>query len=81
MLNPQLQGDVLAKAEGIVLIDEVDLHLHPKWQQLVLADLNRIFPKLQFVVTTHAPSVIASVRDGRLIAIDGENVYRSVVSR
>ena len=47
----------------------------------MLADLNRIFPKLQFVVTTHAPSVIASVRDGRLIAIDGENVYRSEVSR
>ena len=77
MLNPQLQGDVLTETEGIVLIDEIDLHLHPKWQQLVLVDLNRIFPKVQFVVTTHAPSVITSVRNGRLIAIDGENVRQS----
>jgi predicted ATP-binding protein involved in virulence len=45
-----------------VLIDEVDMHLHPGWQQTVLTDLSAAFPKLQFVVTTHSPQVLSSIR-------------------
>lgn len=70
-LNPQLGNAVLAETEGIVLIDEVDLHLHPQWQQLVLKDLADTFPRLQFVVTTHSPSVISSASDSQLIIVDG----------
>jgi predicted ATP-binding protein involved in virulence len=70
-LNPQLGNAALAETEGIVLIDEVDLHLHPQWQQLVLKDLADTFPRLQFVVTTHAPSVISSTSDSQLIIVDG----------
>lgn len=61
VLNPQLLGSVCSQTDGIVLIDEVDLHLHPEWQQQILADLTAIFPKVQFIVTTHAPAVISSV--------------------
>ena len=46
---------------AIVLIDEVDLHLHPRWQQRVLGDLRRTFPNTQFIVTTHSPQVITTV--------------------
>jgi predicted ATP-binding protein involved in virulence len=50
------------RTHGIVLIDEVDMHLHPGWQQTVLTDLSTAFPKLQFVVTTHSPQVLSSIR-------------------
>lgn len=46
---------------AIALIDEVDLHLHPKWQQVILRDLRRTFPGTQFIVTTHSPQVLTSV--------------------
>lgn len=60
----------MLQTEGIVLIDEIDLHLHPSWQQRVLSDLNKIFPKLQFIVTTHAPAVINTVKSDSLIILD-----------
>jgi predicted ATP-binding protein involved in virulence len=47
--------------QGVVLIDEIDMHLHPSWQQRVLKDLQNIFPKIQFIVTTHSPQVLSSV--------------------
>lgn len=51
----------LQYAPGVVLIDEVDLHLHPAWQQRVLTDLLRVFPLTQFIVTTHSPQVLSTV--------------------
>lgn len=73
-LNPQLSGEVLKETEGVVLIDEVDLHLHPEWQQRILTDLVEIFPKVQFIVTTHAPAIINSTPRGELLVIDGDDV-------
>lgn len=76
ILNPQLLDKVLDKVDGVVLIDEVDLHLHPAWQQRILGDLMAIFPKVQFVVTTHAPIIINSVNSENLIILeDGEATY------
>lgn len=60
-LNPQLGEDAVVGTPGIVLIDEVDMHLHPFWQQTVLLDLQKAFPKVQFIVTTHSPQVLSSV--------------------
>ena len=54
------------EAVGIVLIDEVDLHLHPTWQRKALFQLQRAFPKLQFIVTTHSPLVLGGVPDGQI---------------
>jgi len=53
--NPHLKNPL--NKEAIVLIDEIDLHLHPKWQQTILPDLIQTFPKTQFIVTTHSPQV------------------------
>ena len=58
---PGVTPEQLLRAEGIVLIDEVDLHLHPSWQQRILGDLRRTFPCLQFIVSTHSPQVVSSV--------------------
>lgn len=60
-LNPHLGVEAARETEGIVLIDEVDMHLHPSWQQTVLASLEEAFPKIQFIVTTHSPQVLTSV--------------------
>lgn len=76
ILNPQLLDDVLTKTEGIVLIDEIDLHLHPTWQKRILKDLMSIFPKVQFVVSTHAPEVINSVKRDSIVILK-DNVVLS----
>jgi predicted ATP-binding protein involved in virulence len=60
-LNPQLEADVIKQTEGIVLIDEIDLHLHPKWQRQVVGRLLDTFPKLQFVASSHSPFIIQSL--------------------
>lgn len=73
MLNPQLAERTLELTPGVVLIDELDLHLHPKWQRRVIGDLRRTFPMLQFICTTHSPFLIQSLRSGEeLIVLDGQ---------
>jgi len=69
-LNPQSEIHVIQKTEGIVLIDEIDLYLHPKWQRIVIEQLLRTFPKVQFVAGTHSPFIIQSLRQGKLIQLD-----------
>lgn len=59
LLNPSNENPL--DGEGIVLIDEIDLHLHPSWQQTVILNLQKTFPKLQFIVTTHSPQVLSTV--------------------
>jgi len=54
---------------ALVLIDEVDLHLHPKWQQTVLADLRRTFRGTQFIVTTHSPQVLTTVNRENILIL------------
>lgn len=61
ILNEPDGADAPSRVEGVVLIDEVDLHLHPRWQRTVLTGLRTTFPRLQFVVTTHSPQVLSSV--------------------
>lgn len=73
VLNPHAGKETLAKTPGIVLIDEIELHLHPSWQQQILPTLQRIFPKIQFIVTTHSPQVVSSVpRECVRIVSDGQ---------
>ena len=62
-LNPHLGDSALRETEGVVLIDELDLYLHPIWQERVVDDLKRTFPKLQFIVTTHSPIIIANAEE------------------
>ena len=60
-LNPHLGAEATIKTHGIVMIDEVDMFLHPSWQQSVLGSLQEAFPKIQFIVTTHSPQVLSTV--------------------
>lgn len=77
LLNPQLLDKVLSETEGIVLIDEIDLHLHPTWQKRILKDLMNIFPKVQFIVSTHAPEVINSVKSDSIVILKGNTAVSS----
>ena len=58
---PAATPEILLQIPGIVLVDEIDLHLHPSWQQRIIGDLQRTFPNIQFIVTTHSPQVVSSV--------------------
>lgn len=68
-LNPAMGADVL-KTPGVVMIDEIDLHLHPRWQARILEDLLSIFPNVQFITTTHSPLVVASVPKGNILMLE-----------
>ena len=72
--NPEMK-DPAAMAEAIVLIDEIELHLHPGWQRRIVANLARTFPKCQFIATTHSPQVIGEVEHGRIHIIADGQVY------
>ena len=62
--------EVLSRTPGLVLIDELDAHLHPKWQRSVVGDLKRMFPSIQFVCTSHSPFVIQSLAPDELRTLD-----------
>ena len=61
---------VLQQTPGMVLIDEIDVHLHPKWQRQVIRDLKETFPRIQFVCTSHSPFIIQSLDAGELRSLD-----------
>ena len=69
LLNPDITENV-EEAKGIVLIDEVDMHLHPKWQWNIVSALAETFPNVQFILTTHSPIVISSAKEAKLILLD-----------
>jgi predicted ATP-binding protein involved in virulence len=73
ILNPNLGLDVIEKTSGVVLIDEIDLHLHPKWQKEIVKILITLFPKVQFIATSHSPFIIQSLRSGSIIKLDESN--------
>jgi predicted ATP-binding protein involved in virulence len=60
-LNPHFGTEAAKLTPGVMMIDEVDMHLHPEWQQLILAALQDAFPLIQFIVTTHSPQVSSTV--------------------
>jgi len=72
-LNPHLQN-APKETSGIILIDEIDMHLHPKWQQTVLTDMMKAFPLMQFVVTTHSPQVLSTVKKEQIRILDDNRV-------
>jgi predicted ATP-binding protein involved in virulence len=71
VLNPHLGPAATQETSGVVLVDELDLHLHPRWQRNIAEDLRRAFPKLQFIVTTHSPFIVQSMKIGEVLSLDG----------
>lgn len=70
ILNPELENR--GQINGVVLIDEIDLHLHPKWQWNVIEALRKTFENVQFIIATHSPIVISSSKEANLILLDNE---------
>lgn len=68
----------LTDVPGVVLIDEVDLHLHPAWQREVIPTLSQVFPRLQFVLTTHSPIVVGTVSSANVYLLEAEEDGTSV---
>ncbi len=66
---------VLAQTPGVVLIDELDVHLHPKWQRRACHDLQRVFPKIQFIGTTHSPQIVGSIQPDEIIRLLPEGIH------
>lgn len=87
MANPNPNEDPLL-ASAIILIDEIDLHLHPLWQREVLPQLRKVFPHCQFIITTHSPFVLSSSESGNTLYLIenhqirpvAENIHGSEVS-
>lgn len=76
-LNPWMTLKQLTESEfGVVTIDEIDLHLHPKWQSKAIKLIQTLFPKVQFFVTTHSPTVVANFENGTLYVIDDNKIYK-----
>ena len=69
-LNPHLKTEAVREVQGIVLIDEIDLHLHPRWQRIIVPALLQAFPYLQFVATTHSPFIIQSLSEGVMLDLN-----------
>lgn len=77
ILNPQFGNEAAKKTRGIVLIDEIDMHLHPSWQQVVIGALREAFPLIQFVITTHSPQVLSTVPSKciRILETEGDGLW------
>jgi predicted ATP-binding protein involved in virulence len=72
--NPALENP--SEGEAIVLIDELDLHLHPSWQRLVIPNLSKTFPNCQFILTTHSAQILSDVQPEKILLLDtsGEDI-------
>ena len=74
ILNEQDGGEAPALVEGVILIDEIDLHLHPRWQRVALKGLRTVFPRLQLIVTTHSPQVLSSAENRQVRHLVGGKI-------
>lgn len=75
--NPTMNNPL--EATGIILIDEIDLHLHPRWQRTILRQLQSVFPNVQFIVTTHSPVILQGAADiAQIVVLDGKTIHSEV---
>ncbi|MFA8451403.1 MAG: AAA family ATPase [Bacteroidales bacterium] len=72
VLNAHLKEKCLRETKGVVIIDEIETHLHPSWQQNIINELSRVFPKIQFVISTHSPIVLSAAK-ANVIGLDNNH--------
>jgi hypothetical protein len=77
-MSPHLTMEKRITAEGVVLIDEVDAHLHPSWQRTIGFMLQKVFPNIQFIVSTHSPFVVQAASEGGLFVLRSTPTSNSV---
>lgn len=80
LLNPHLGNDVLKNTPGIVLIDELDMHLHPKWQRMITNGLKTAFPEVQFIVASHSPQILGELTPEEIILLSPLGITHPKVS-
>lgn len=68
LINPTLENP--SHGHGVVLIDEIELHLHPEWQREVIPRLRATFPNVQFIISTHSPQVLGEVQDMKIFQLE-----------
>jgi predicted ATP-binding protein involved in virulence len=80
-LNPHFGADAAKLTPGVIMIDEVDMHLHPEWQQLIIGALTDAFPFIQFIITTHSPQVLTTVKREsiRILAQDEDGIWSAAM--
>lgn len=69
LLNPQLGKEVIHQTPGVVLIDELDVHLHPRWQRRIVSGLKAAFPTVQFIATSHSPQILGELQPEEIILL------------
>ncbi len=74
--NPSRENAL--EGEGIILIDEIELHLHPQWQRQIIPALMATFPNCQFIVTTHSPQVVSQVKRENILILDNNQLVQNV---
>ncbi|MFM8331991.1 MAG: AAA family ATPase [Candidatus Methylumidiphilus sp.] len=79
MITPA--GKDFKENRGIVMVDEIDLHLHPKWQMTVLETLAKVLPNIQFIVTSHSPLVAGSLEWMNIVSMQGNPDQSSIAKR
>ena len=77
-LNPHLGVNALKETNGLVLIDKLDLHLHPSWQKAIVKELTTSFPKIQFVATTHSPFIVQSLAKDQTINLEDQELILAI---
>lgn len=75
--NPRMKNPL--EGDGIVLIDEIDLHLHPAWQRVIISKLTEVFPNCQFIVTTHSPQILSHVKAEHVFLLVQKNDNMDVI--
>lgn len=80
IINPNLGKGATQVTSGVVLIDELDVHLHPSWQRLLPNALKRAFPRMQFITTSHSPQVLGELSVEEIMLLDGRQVFQPRVS-
>lgn len=75
VLNPHLLDKVIEETDGVVLIDEIDMHLHPSWQHKVVESLHKTFPKVQFILTTHSPTILTNIPKENIRILNAGKIY------
>jgi predicted ATP-binding protein involved in virulence len=76
-IDNEILPSLLHKTSGLVLIDEIDVHLHPKWQHQVVKDLTTTFPSIQFVCTSHSPLIIGEVAASCIRVLESDKETRN----
>jgi predicted ATP-binding protein involved in virulence len=69
LLNPQLGKEVIRQTPGVILIDELDVHLHPRWQRRIVNGLKAAFPAVQFIATSHSPQILGELKPEEIILL------------